>query len=186
MCIIENCNSKVVGRGLCRRHYQKARVAGNLSLFKTKPQSNPPNIRFEKLFTKQDNGCWDWTGGLNGAGYGMFWLSGKSHRAHRVSYSLYRGEVKPDVLVCHTCDNRKCVNPDHLFLGDHADNNFDAAIKNRMAHSENHSQAKLTNEQVREILESDESQASLARKYGVCQPNISDIKLGKRWTKINL
>lgn len=94
--------------------------------------------RFEKKF-KKTRGCWVWTGALAKNGYGQIGAGGKRGRvlyAHRVAYELYIGKVPDDSLVCHTCDNRQCVNPDHLFLGSYKDNMQDAVKKGRTARGE--------------------------------------------------
>jgi hypothetical protein len=81
---------------------------------------------------KLENGCWLWKGGGRGNGYGSMKVAGKVIDTHVVSYQLYKGEIPKGKMVCHTCDVRNCVNPDHLFLGS-AKNNFDDAVaKNRI------------------------------------------------------
>lgn len=92
--------------------------------------------RFDaKYIINQENGCWEWTDCLS-QGYGKLNVNGKKLAAHRVSFELFNGII-PDgegfhgVCVCHSCDNRKCVNPDHLFIGNHKDNMDDRDKKGR-------------------------------------------------------
>ena len=85
--------------------------------------------RFWKKVNKTPS-CWEWQGAKNQQGHGMFGVNGKSMPAHRFS-ALINGFDITNKLVCHTCDNPKCVNPDHFFLGTHQDNVDDMILKGR-------------------------------------------------------
>lgn len=77
------------------------------------------------------NGCWNWTGALRG-GYGCVSINKKLFAAHRLSYEVYISLITDNLFVCHKCDNPKCINPNHLFLGTHKDNMKDAFDKGRL------------------------------------------------------
>lgn len=145
----------------------------------------------ERFWNKVDktSDCWNWIAALNKGGYGIF-KACKNSLAHRVSWVLHFGEIPNQMKVLHKCDNRKCVNPDHLFLGTQIDNINDMVSKGRqntVRGSKNYN-AKLTESVVKEIREkySDRaiSTATIARIYGVSQPMISYILINKSWKTI--
>lgn len=91
------------------------------------------------------NECWEWTGSLTTKGYGQYQSAALGEfTAHRTSYKLARGDIPSGKLVCHKCDNKKCVNPDHLFVGTVQDNSDDMVKKNRQSRGEEHGLSKLT------------------------------------------
>lgn len=98
--------------------------------------NQPAFARFLNMVANAD-GCWVWGGGISSTGYGVFWMEGKNRNSHTVAYEFFVGEIG-DWWVLHTCDNKACVNPEHLYLGSHADNTKDAVERGRMATGDKH------------------------------------------------
>jgi hypothetical protein len=142
--------------------------------------------------------CWLWNGHLNAYGYGTLGAgdSGRGDgrlrtmRAHRVSWEMANGPIPEGMHVCHTCDNRKCVNPAHLFLGTNADNVADKVAKGRgsRAAGSTNGFAKLTEAQVCEMRQDyargGVTYPQLASRYGINQATVGKIITGKQWTHL--
>jgi len=129
--------------------------------------------------------CWNWIGGIGSKGYGVFTLNGKPISAHRFSYQLKTGDLPKDLLICHTCDNPKCVNPSHLFSGTNADNARDKTAKHRnnSPKGERHGRSKLTESQVIEIRQLTKTQSlkTIAGKFGISFKHVSAIANFRKW-----
>lgn len=166
------------------------------------PTPKPASERFARHYrVNGQTGCWNWQGHISPSGYGSFRIYPRARcaiGAHRASWLLHRGGIPEGQLVCHRCDNKKCVNPEHLFVGSYTDNMKDAAKKGRMNWShetrlkimprllrgEKHHQAKLSEREVLTIRGSDEKGTDLARQYDVSNKSISRIKRGTVWRHI--
>ena len=140
----------------------------------------------EKYVVVSDSGCWIWVASTFKTGYGQFNpRNGRIVTAHRFSYELHNGQIPSGMFVCHRCDVRSCVNPDHLFLGTCAENLADMRAKGRARHAsragEKNPSAKLTVKQAREIYCSDRPRTELAAKYGITRQAVRNIKLRKSW-----
>lgn len=133
--------------------------------------------------------CWNWKLALNPDGYGRCYYDGVSVRAHRLSYQLHYGDFPRHMVVCHKCDNPRCVNPHHLFIGTPKDNMADKRQKGRakgINKGELNGSAKLSKNEISEILtllDQGLKQHEVARLFGVTQSHVSRVKSGQRWLK---
>ena len=136
-----------------------------------------------RLYSNLDRttGCWLWKGALRN-GYGAFRVQYKTKYAHRVSYELYTNTTLQDlVVVRHACDNRQCINPEHLVQGTHQDNMDDMTNRKRQSKGAARPLAKLTDRDIKTIRHSTETNITLAKQFNVSHQTISDIKLRKLW-----
>lgn len=167
--------------------------------------TNTQQDRFwRKVIKGTPQQCWEWNAGKFWCGYGSAWFNGKVWYAHRLAYYLEVGEIPSGGCVCHSCDNRGCVNPNHLFLGTNSDNVTDKVSKSRQAKGEKHGdtirpktprgishpRVKLTLQDVKNIrrlyvYKSKElGSKGLAEKFGVRFQTILAIVKRKNWTHI--
>jgi len=146
----------------------------------------------KRFFEKVDKtgNCWEWTSCKLPDGYGMFWIHGRTLRAHRVSWELHKGTIPNGLMVLHKCDNPSCVNPSHLFLGTQTDNMRDMLKKgrDRYVHGERNGLSKLTKADVVSIVSksTNTTQTQLAEHFGVSQSTISRVLSQQTWKHVNL
>lgn len=129
--------------------------------------------------------CWEWTGHTNKKGYGEIRIHGIYKRVHRTVWVLFNGLIPDGLWVLHKCDNRKCCNPSHLFLGTHADNMRDMVTKNRQNKGVNAPKGedngnhkfsdKLINEIRERYMQGGIKQSELVKEYGISKSHISVI-----------
>jgi len=134
---------------------------------------------------RRTTGCWFWLGSVTTHGYGRCRINSRHQAAHRLAYELAYGSIPEGMSVCHRCDNRRCVRPDHLFLGTTADNLHDMVVKGRSSHGERNGHAVLTSQVVLEIRARYASGAGLQRElavaFGISQLTVSNIVTRKTW-----
>jgi len=134
-------------------------------------------------YAETANGCWEWTGSTNHGGYGQLGKWRGEASAHRASYAFHNGPIVDGMSVLHSCDNRKCINPDHLRLGTYSDNQNDAYKRQRrpIFSGSKNVNAKLNEDQVQAILDDSRKQVVLASEYSVSISLISAIKQRTAW-----
>lgn len=130
--------------------------------------------------------CLEFTGAKDPKGYGRVGYQKKTYLAHRLSYLAQFGELPQEKMVCHSCDNPSCIKPEHLFLGTNDDNMLDMLGKGRQQkrRGEDHSQARLSNEQVLAIRMDDRIYRLIAEDYGISMPTIANIKAKRIWKNL--
>lgn len=138
---------------------------------------------FSKIETPDgERGCWLWTGCIGSDGYGRVRRKGKTHSAHRYAYRLFKGEVPEGLCVLHACDEPKCVNPTHLFLGTKKDNSRDMLRKGRHANALPHL-SRVDVDEIRRRLQRGESKTSIAAAFKVCRSTVQDIEKATTWNR---
>lgn len=143
-----------------------------------------------RLIGASDDDCWEWTRAMTQLGYGVVRMDGRNFFVHRIAFFLTHGPFPNALKICHKCDNPKCCNPDHLFLGTQADNLHDMFRKDRRpaAKGVGTAAAKLNDAIVREIREryakGGVTHRKLASEYGIAYSGIFGIVNRITWAHV--
>lgn len=142
----------------------------------------------DRMVVDEATGCHEWQRHVSQNGYGTVKHKRKQWPAHRFMWAYKNGDIPDGMVICHKCDNRCCINPDHLFLGTTQDNVDDKMKKGRFTplRGEKSGTAKLKEQDVIAILRDSRPQAKIARDYGVSQSNICLIKQRKAWQEVTI
>ena len=149
------------------------------------------NRFYSRVNIPSENDCMEWCGVSVNNGYGQISVGKRMINAHRVSYIIHFGDIKNNLHVLHTCDNRRCVLPEHLYLGTNKDNINDKVKRNRVYRpkpesfsGKNNPNVKLNRESVAEIktlLRKGEKKITIAKRFNITPENILFIQKGITW-----
>jgi len=201
LCSVPGCNNISKCQNFCSKHYQQfynhGKITQELNYFidpdynKMNHSQSIINRFFSRIICPEDfkNDCWEWIGTIEKDGYGVFSVNHKQIRTHRFSWEYYYGLIPNDKLVCHKCDHTWCVNPYHLFLGSHQDNENDKVNKNRQVFGSKNGRSILTEDDVKNILNDSlkrkyTSIIEISQKYNITKQMVRYIILGENWKHI--
>ena len=147
--------------------------------------------RFYSKTKRVESGCLEWQASVRRGGYGQFNTgNGRIKCAHRFAWELVNGEIPKGMFVCHTCDNPRCVEVSHLFLGTPLDNTIDMVDKGRhkkvCLKGTTHGMSKITDKEALQIFNAEGTNIDIALEYGISNQQVSNIKLKKSWTHVTL
>jgi hypothetical protein len=182
-CELTGCSKPSYCKGLCKAHYNKQWLHGDV-------RYNGRLLRRKPIEYKiTEYGCFESVShSVNWCGYAEYHFNGKKYMLHRYIYEECFGLIPKGMIVRHKCDNRLCINPEHLELGTHTDNMEDMTKRERQCRGENSPFAKLTEKDIpviRELLREGIKTTEIAKKFNVSRAAISSIKHNKTWTHVS-
>lgn len=188
-CTLPGCGRRHLAKGYCRIHYERLKRNGSTESLLADLRGSTLERHFDILFKASSydrNGCLVWVGAKTTLGYARFEKDGVSHKAYRLAYEKFRGDIPPRMEVCHSCDNPSCVNPEHLFVGTTKDNAEDREAKGRGNHVARRKPFAFVSPQG-EII-SGVGLKQFCAERGLLQPKMSEVSKGTRrshkgWTR---
>jgi hypothetical protein len=192
VCSINGCNKKHKGLGFCYKHYVRFKKNGTAGTAKW-TQGSVEERFWRNVNKNTQSDCWEWVGTMQPNGYGRLSLGSQSdgvEGAHRISWRLHnKAEIPKGMHVMHSCDNRKCVNPSHLSVGTPKQNSQDMIAKGRKVIASpvgnDNGKAIINPDIVRQIRQSNESHAALARKFGISPNCVRGVRIGRTWSHVD-
>jgi HNH endonuclease len=181
-CNVPGCRGVRRAKGMCDRHYARVRRNGHARL----TAGNGCRDVKERLGfrgKRAPSGCLEWQGSTNKQGYAKTRINDVHYAVHRLAWELYNGPIPEGLCVCHRCDNPRCFEVAHLFLGTHKDNVADAIAKGRHM-TVNGKNGRLTKDQILGIYKSIGTGALAAKQFGVCEATVYNIRNGKTWAQV--
>lgn len=175
---------KVICYGKCRTCKKPITVNGR--------QCSSCRWDVERIFfshIEKTDSCWIWKGTISVYGYGQIQVGKKHVHAHRYSWIFHKGVIPEKMFVCHSCDNTKCVNPNHLFIGTAKDNSKDMVYKKRHCFGEKNGNHKYSESTIRLIVDmynTGLSIRSVSKKMGIPFSTIQQVLSKKEWKHLNL
>jgi len=185
-CSFDGCNGKYKAKGLCLKHYHRLLRHGDPS-YEVVIVGDAAK-RLKSHVEIDHNECWNWKR-YKKNGYGITTLSGVREQAHRASWKVFSGEVPMGMQVNHKCNNRACINPEHLYAGTQKQNMDDMYRAKRNVHhsGELNGSAKLTHKEVTEIkdmISKGKDNTSISSAFGVSSGCIQFIRIGRTWRHV--
>ena len=182
-CTIDGCAGLLHARNMCNVHYRRFMKPGdphcNRSIV-----AERANWLIDMVRTGDRSVCWEWPFSKYATGYGSVSYKGRTVLTHRLACELDGRPIGDGLVTRHLCNNPPCCNPAHLKEGTQSENLADMIWSGRSTRGTKNTQAKLTAQQVLEIVDRcnvGATQASVAEVYGICRPNVSAIMSGYTW-----
>lgn len=181
------CQGEILRRPWQKPHELAEQIYCSRQCANEARRESPVTLLSRHSVTNQESGCVEWTACRDKKGYGRMSPQADGEvLAHRVSYLVCVGPIPDGLNVLHHCDNPRCINPSHLFLGTNGDNNADRVAKGRSrgAVGVRNGKAALSEADVLRIRDDPRTQSAIAREYGVDPTTVSCIKRGATWTHL--